>query len=193
MTPEVPEELAKLIRSQIEAWKAELGVLRRDPRVRQFLSLQNKLNRTDAFMVEASKPPLSHRSWPFDPYDAFEFARDLSGKEISTVALSKLAYGRFPDMSDASRQLMVHFLIDNGFAEVARKTSIGRPTWYRFQPRGNAGMKASEGNFVIPTNELSALKTHDLEDVVVRLFVPREKALEVAKEQDAASPPQGRS
>ena len=102
-----------------------------------------KIDEADAFVVEANPPHLSSPSSPFDPYDAydaFEFARDLMGREVSTLELSKLADGRFPDMSDESRRLMIHYLIENGAAEVARKTGSGRPTWYRFRTPGRGGV-----------------------------------------------------
>ena len=172
MTPEIPDELASIVRSQIEEWTAELENLRRDPSVKKFTELRRKLEDADAFILESNAPPMSHRSYPFDPYDAFEFASDLRGREVSTLEVSKLAYGRFPQMSNESRRVMIHYLIDNGAMEIARKTTAGHPTWYRFgSPRaGEAG--GIKGRTGIPRNELSALKTDELEDVLTRAPSP---------------------
>jgi hypothetical protein len=165
---EIPEDLTSVVRSQIDAWMAELEQLRNDPQVRKFLELRRKIEAADAFIDEANAKPLSNRSSPFDPYDAFEFARDLTGRDVSTLELSKLAFGRFPDMSNEGRRLMIHYLIDNGAAKVARKTTSGHPTWYRFgSPRGR-GLGRTGNGFGIPDNELSALKAEDLEDLAVR-------------------------
>jgi hypothetical protein len=166
----MPEDLVSVFQSQIEAWNAQLEVLRQDPRVREFTELRRKIDDADAFLVEASAaPPMPTRSFPFDPYDAFEFGRDLTGKEVSTLELSKLAFGRFPDMSSESRRLMVHYLIDNGVAEVARKTTSGRPTWYRFGSLGDRRMGGKRKRLGIPDNEISMLKTEDLEDLATRI------------------------
>jgi hypothetical protein len=154
-------------------WTAELEDLRRDPRVRKFTDLREKLKAVDAFIWESHSPPRSNRSYPFDPYDAFEFARDLHGREISTLELAKLAFGRFPEMSNDNRRVMIHYLIDNGAMEIARKTAAGHPTLYRFGgPDGGeaSGMKKRIG---IPRNELSALKADELEDVLTRAPQPR--------------------
>jgi hypothetical protein len=162
----VPQDLASVVMSQVESWTAELGVLSRDPTVRKFLDLQEKIQQADDLIAEDASPTLSARSWPFDPYDAFEFARELFGKEVSTLSLSKMVYGRFPDLSDGGRQLMVHLLIDNGFAEVTRKTASGRPTWYRFaQPDGD-GAENTGQRLGVPASELSEFKARDLENVI---------------------------
>ena len=171
MNANSPEDRASVVRSQLKVWTAELELLRRDPRVQKFTELREKIDEADAFIVETNALPLSSRASPFDPYDAydaFEFARDLEGREISTPEVSKLAFGRFPDMSDETHRLMILYLIDNGVAEVARTTASGHPTWYRFGPprwRGNGGKRIGLG---IPDNELSAFKADDLEDLVVR-------------------------
>lgn len=170
MNPQMPEDLVSVFQSQVKAWMAELELLRQDPRVREFTELRRKIDDADAFLVEASAaPPMPTRSFPFDPYDAFEFGRDLTGKEVSTLELSKLAFGRFPDMSSESRRLMVHYLIDHGVAEVARKTTSGRPTWYRFGSLGDRRIGGKRKRLGIPDNEISMLKTEDLEDLVTRI------------------------
>jgi hypothetical protein len=169
----MPDELASVVRSQIEVWTAELEDLRRDPRVRKFTELRQKLEAADAFILESHSPPLSHRSYPFDPYDAFEFARDLRGREISTLELAKLAFGRFPEMSNENRRVMIHYLIDNGAMEIARKTAAGHPTWYRFGAPYGGGASRMKERVGIPRNELSALKTDELEDVLTQAPAPR--------------------
>lgn len=160
---EVLEDLAGTARTQVETWTAELVVLRRDPTVRKFLELQDKIDRTDVPMGEPAGPSLPDALWPYDLYDAFEFARDLSGRLISTHALSRLVSGRFPSMSIADRRTMMRFLVENGVAEVARTTDGGQPASYRFAPLGNGRNGRRLG---LPGNELSGLKAEDLEDVV---------------------------
>jgi hypothetical protein len=171
MQRDLPEDPASVVRSQLKVWTAELEILLRDSRVQKFTELQEKIDEADGFIVEANAPPWSNQSSPFDPYDAydaFEFARDLMGREVSTRELSKLAFGRFPDLSTGGRRAMIRYLVDKGAAEVARKTPSGHPTWYRFgSPRwkGNGGSRIGLG---IPDNELSAFKSEDLEDLAVR-------------------------
>jgi len=63
---------------------------------------------------------------------------------------------------------MIHYLIDHGVAEVARKTPSGHPTWYRFGPPRGMGNGVKRIGLGIPDNELSALKADDLEDLAVR-------------------------
>jgi hypothetical protein len=162
-------EIDRLVRAQMKAWRRELDRLGRDPKVKKFSELRRKIEEADAFIAEASGPPIQVRTYPFDPYDAFEFARDLAGRVVSTLELSKLAYGRFPDMSDESRQLLMHFLIDNGVADVARKTPSGRPTWYQFGPPMNGGILDQRKGFGAPDRGFSKLKREDLEEVVVRV------------------------
>ena len=162
------QNLALAVQSRSETWKAELRELLQDPRVRKFTELQEKIDEADSFIVEAAVPHLSNESSPFDPYDAydaFEFARDLMGREVSTLELSKLADGRFPDLSDEGCRLMIHYLIENGAAEVARTTGSGRPTWYRFRTLGRGGVVGRRLRLGIPENELSSFKMDDLEDV----------------------------
>ena len=171
MNAQFPEDLESVVRSQIETWKTELEVLMKDPRVIKVTELRQKIDEADTFMDEANAPPLSNPSRPFDPYDAFEFARDLKGREVSTLELSKLAYGRFPEMSDEGRRLMVHYLIENGAAEIARTTVSGRPTWYRFTP-GKGGASGIRQRLGIPENELSSFKVDDLEELTARVTEP---------------------
>src|SRR3989454_10156276 len=140
MKPDSPENPASVVRSQLKAWMSELEVLSRDPRVRKFAELRQKIDEVDSFLDEAAGPPAPSRSSPFQPYDAYdayEFGRDLAGRELSTPELSELAQGRFPEWSNESRRLMVQYLIDNGVAEVARKAPSGTPTWYRFLSLGD--------------------------------------------------------
>src|SRR5436309_2362993 len=98
-----------------------------------------------------------------------KFGRDLAVQEVSTPELSELAQGRFPEWSNESRRLMVQYLIDNGVAEVARKTPSGTPTWYRFVSLGDRRVGGKRKRLGIPDNELSMLKTEDLEDLVTRV------------------------
>jgi hypothetical protein len=157
--------------SQIDGWISELDVLRHDPRVKKFAELQRKIDNADAF-VDKSILPRPSGPWspyaPYDTYDAFEFAHDLTGREISTRQLSKIAHGRFPDMSEDSRGLMMRYLIGRGLAEVARTTAAGSPTGYRFGSLGTGGAVRTRRRLGIPDNELSGLKTDDLEDVRAR-------------------------
>jgi len=145
--------------------------LLQDPRVQKFTELQEKIDEADAFIVETNGLPVSNRAGlfnPYDAYDAFEFARDLEGREISTQEVFKLAFGRFPDMSNETRRLMILYLIDNGAAVVARRTASGHPTWYRFVEPRETGALGTRGRLGIPDNELSAFKSEDLEDLAVR-------------------------
>ena len=172
MNPNLPEDLVSVIRSQLQVWMAELEELSRDPKVRKFTELRQKIDEADAHIDESIPRPASNRSsspfHPYDAYDAFEFARDISGQEVSTLQLSKLAYDRFPEWSDASRRFMVHYLVENGVAEVAETTASGRPTSYRFGSIRNGGIAGRRSRLGIPDNELSALKADDLDDLVVR-------------------------
>lgn len=156
--------------SQIDGWTSELEVLRQDPRVKEFNELQRKIDNADAYVDKAIAPHATGH-WspfaPYDTYDAFEFAHDLIGREVSTRQLSKLANGRFPDLSDESRGLMMRYLIGKGVAEVARTTAVGNPSGYRFGSLGNGGAVRTRKRLGIPDNELSALKIDDLEDILV--------------------------
>jgi hypothetical protein len=165
MVLEMPDEVAWAIESQLAGWLKEPEILLRDAKVKRYLALQEKIDRADALFAEAFGPPMSNRSVPFVPYDAFEFARDLSGKEVSPLGLAKLAYGRFPDMSSESRQPMMHDLIDHGHAKVSRKNEPGRPKRYRFAPPRDGGMGDRSRALGTPRNELSGLKSDDLAEV----------------------------
>jgi len=172
LNPNLPEDLASVIRSQLQVWMAELEELSRDPKVRKFTELRQKIDGADAHIDESILPPASDRSLspfhPYDAYDAFEFARDISGQEVSTLQLSKLAYDRFPEWSDESRRFMIDYLVHHGVAEVARTTSAGLPTRYRFRALGNGGVAGRRIRLGVPDNELSAFKGEDLEDLVPR-------------------------
>src|SRR5207245_10473399 len=123
MTSDSPEKPMSVVRSQLKAWMAELEVLSRDPRVRKFAELRQKIDEVDSFLDEAAGPPAPSRSSPFQPYDAYdayEFGRDLAGRELSTLELSKLAQGRFPEWSKVGRRFMVPSLVANVLAEVDR-------------------------------------------------------------------------
>src|SRR5437879_13448016 len=140
MKPNIPEDPASVVRSQLTVWMAELEVLSRDPRVRKFAELREKVEEVDVFLDEAVAPPAPTRSSPFQPYDAYdayEFGRDLAGRELSTLELSTLAQGRFPEWSNDRRRFMVQYRIANGGAEVARTTAAGRQIRYRFGASGN--------------------------------------------------------
>lgn len=159
---DVQVDSARSVRSQVEAWTAELAVLRRDPSVRKFLDLQEKVDQTDASTLQAAAPPWDWM-WPYDLYDTFEFARDLAGRRISTRALSRLVHHRFPNLSGADHRMMMQFLGENGVAEVARTPDTGYPASYRFAPLGNGSFGKRLG---LPANELTGLKAEDLEDVL---------------------------
>ena len=70
MKPNIPEDPASVVRSQLTVWMAELEVLSRDPRVRKFAELREKVEEVDVFLDEAVAPPAPTRSSPFQPYDA---------------------------------------------------------------------------------------------------------------------------
>src|SRR3989449_5480701 len=143
LNPDLPEDLASVIRSQLQVWMAELEELSRDPKVRKFTELRQKIGGADAHIDESILQPASDRSsspfHPYDAYDAFEFARDISGQEVSTLQLSKLASDRFPEWSDESRRFMMHYLMANGVAEGAAKTASGRRTSSPFESIRNRG------------------------------------------------------
>src|SRR5437867_2374111 len=50
MKPASPEDPASVVRSQLTAWMAELEVLSRDPRVRKFAELRQKVDEVDVFL-----------------------------------------------------------------------------------------------------------------------------------------------
>jgi hypothetical protein len=171
MNLDFPEDPESVVRSQLKAWMTEIEVLSRDPMVRKFAELRQKIDDVDVSIDEAVAPPAPNRSSPFQPYDAYdayEFGRDLAGRELSTLELSKLAHGRFPEWSNESRRFMVAYLLHNGVAEVARTTAAGRPTRYRFGALGNGGVAGKRMRLGVPDNELSAFKAEDLEDLVAR-------------------------
>jgi hypothetical protein len=168
---ERPEDHVSVLRSQIAGWLSELEVLRRNPTVMKFTQLQQKIDDADALIDQNATPMLPNELLPFEPYDAydaFEFAHDLTGREISTHEISKLAKGRFPEMSDESRGLMLSYLIDHEMAEVARTRASGTPAAYRFGSFRSRGTSRTRKRLGIPGNELSALKVDDLEDVHAR-------------------------
>ena len=154
--PKVPENGANVFVSVVEMWKAELVALSRDPTVRKFFELQDKI---DASEDGEPIPPLR----PYDLYDVFEFGRDLSGRQVSTERVTRMALDRFPETSDEGRRAIVHFLVDHEYAEVTRRTAAGRPAAYRFAPPREGGRPPGLGML---TNELSRFKTEDLEDIV---------------------------
>ena len=187
MKPDSSENPASVVRSQLKAWMAELEVLSRDPRVRKFAELREKIDEVDSFLDEAAVPPAPSRSSPFQPYDAYEFGRDLAGRELSTLELSKLAQGRFPEWSNESRRFMVQYLIANGVAEVARTTAAGRPIRYRFGALGNGRVAGRRMRLGVPDNELSAFKGEDMEDLVLR--VPSGGLIRVRPQAQASPTP----
>src|SRR6267143_3722320 len=48
LNSDAPASLALVIESEIDAWIAEIEVLRRDPRVRKFAELRKKIDQVDA-------------------------------------------------------------------------------------------------------------------------------------------------
>ena len=95
MKPDFLEDLAPVVRSQLKAWMAELKVLSRDPRVRKFAELRQKIEMADA--------------------------------------------------------------------------------WYRLGSPGQGGISGNQTRLGIPANELSAFKTDDLEDLVIRILPTRSR------------------
>ena len=95
MKPDFLEDLAPVVRSQLKAWMAELKVLSRDPRVRKFAELRQKIEMADA--------------------------------------------------------------------------------WYRLGSPGQRGIGGNQTRLGIPANELSAFKTDDLEDLVIRILPTRSR------------------
>lgn len=154
----------RIVRLQVEAWTAELSLLRRDPSVRKFLELQDRIEQTGPPLVGIAAPPWDW-PWPYDLYDAFEFARDLAGRQVSTRALSGLEEARFPDMSTVDREILIRFLLENGAAVVARTTDTGRPASYCFAPLRSRSASRNGKGLGLPSHELSGLKAEDLEDV----------------------------
>ncbi|OGS64849.1 MAG: hypothetical protein A3K59_08105 [Euryarchaeota archaeon RBG_19FT_COMBO_69_17] len=163
---ETPKDRAWDVRSQVDAWTAELVALRRDPSVRKFLELQERIGPTTEVFVEAPAPPTANWLWPYDLYDAFEFAQDLAGRQVSTRALSRLAQGRFPSLSAADLHTLMQVLTENGSAEVVRMTDTGRPATYRFAPFRDGSLRTPGWRPGVPRNELSGLKLEELEDIV---------------------------
>src|SRR5207245_849979 len=115
----------------------------------------------DAHIDESILPPASDRSLspfhPYDAYDAFEFARDISGQEVSTLQLSKLAYDRFPEWSDESRRFMMHYLMENGVAEVAETKAAGNRAVPGQIPKGNI-----QNDMLIVREQASHMRASDL-------------------------------
>src|SRR3989454_9438399 len=95
MKPDFPEDPASVVRSQRKAWMAELEVLSRDPRVRKFAELRQKIEMADA--------------------------------------------------------------------------------WYRLWAPGQGGISGNQTRLGDPANELSAVKTDDLEDLVIRILPTRSR------------------
>lgn len=153
---EIPEIDAKVFVPIVEVWKAELAALGRDPTVRKFFELQDKIEASDA-------------SWPsfrpYDLYDVFEFGRDLTGRQISNEHVTRMAHDRFPETSEEGRQAILHFLVDHEHAVVARRTDAGDPASYRFAPPRNKRAEEKWVGMGLLTNELSRFKEEDLEDV----------------------------
>jgi hypothetical protein len=168
----MPTDLGWAVRSQIDAWMEELEVLRTDPRVRKFVELQEKIDEADALVVGANTRSPPSRSNPFDRYDAFEFARDLTGRDIPAAELTKLTSDRFPEISEKGRRLMIEYLIEHGAAGVVQIAPSGRPTWYRFGSPISRGAFAPRKRLGIPENELSAFKSDDLEDLAMPSLPP---------------------
>lgn len=55
MIPDLADGLASIAQSQIVRWKAELEVLRRDPRVKEFTELRQKIDEADTVTFESRK------------------------------------------------------------------------------------------------------------------------------------------
>jgi hypothetical protein len=63
LKPDLPQDVASIAQSQIEAWTTELEALLLDPRVRKFSDLREKIDDASALIVEADAPPTSSRFW----------------------------------------------------------------------------------------------------------------------------------
>ena len=165
MILDVQDDLARVTRSQLKTWKDELEILRHDPTVQRFLELRENIVRGDGFVTERDTEQQSSPSWPFDIYDALEFARDLAGKDLSTFTLSESLGRRLPDMSAEARRMLLHFLIDNGRAEVIWKTVSGHPMLYRYAAAAYRPTLEERADLGVPVSELSRFKVGDLENI----------------------------
>jgi hypothetical protein len=166
--PDLPENIPQSAQSQVEVWTAELALLRQEPTVRKFLELQERIKWTHTSAIQADAPSLTDALGPYDLYDAFEFARDLAGKQVSAQTLSRLLFGRFPAMSKADWQVLIHFLIERGVVEIVRTTETGGPDLYVFAPPRKGGTSERQKKLGLPSSELSGLKGDDLDDIVGR-------------------------
>ena len=173
VTLEIPGTDAKVFQSTVEAVKAEIVPLRHDPTGRKFIDLRQKIEGSKALGVEDVLESRSLSSGPYDLYDFFEFARDLARQCISSHQVTRMAGGRFPETSNAGRQVILHFLVENGYAKATQRTAAGRPATYRFTPPSEGRRDGKWVGLVLPTKELSGFKAADLDDLGG--FPPREE------------------
>jgi hypothetical protein len=173
---EVSDEIEAFVQSQLKAWRAELRRLSLDPRMSRFRRVRERIEAADPLPAKPKPRPIPDRSDLFDPYDAFELARDLAGRVVPPGELSRLMQRRFTDMSVEGRRWMIRFLVENGVAEVVRRTAAGRPSDYRFGPPMNGGTLGKEKGFDAPDSGIARLKREDLEDVVVRVLPRPERS-----------------
>ena len=72
MNLDFPDDSESVARSQLKVWMAEIEVLSRDPLVREFAELRQKIDDVDVSFDGAVAPSAPNRSSPFQPYDAYD-------------------------------------------------------------------------------------------------------------------------
>src|SRR2546429_9498613 len=91
------DDSESVVRSQLKAWMAEIEVLSRDPLVREFEELRQKIDDVDVSFEGAVAPSAPNRLspyQPYNPYDAFEFGRVLAERPPPTLDISNHQHAR---------------------------------------------------------------------------------------------------